>query len=443
MRYSKIILTTAIYLSCQPTFAAGFGLNENSADAMAVSYAGSAATAADASYLAYNPASAADVNCYDSSVNAVAIFPTSRARYTAAMTSAGSNTGGSADPTSFVQKALVPEYALRARLSERWAIGLVVSAPWGFTTSYPSTWVGRYYAQTTRLMSVNAMPVVSYEVSPRLSVGAGLQIEYAHGKLTSAVDTGTLGYLYGVPGSIPGGQDSQATYRANSWGVGLTAGVLWQVDDRLRLGLSYRSSVSHRMKGPLTFALDSAGIGQALRSASGLFTDTIAKSSMTMPDIVRFGARYALNDRWTLLTEADWTNWHRFHELRIIPANPAQPDDVTGAGWGDGWFYSIGADYLLDEDWHVRAGAGYDATPIPATTLSPRIPDGSRAWMSVGARYQFSRTTTIDLSYAHLCNSDGHVSQSPTQIGNSLRGWLAGTTTSSINAVSLEISFHT
>ena len=48
-------------LAASPAFAAGYGLKEHSADAMAAAYAGAAATDSDASYMAYNPAALAGV----------------------------------------------------------------------------------------------------------------------------------------------------------------------------------------------------------------------------------------------------------------------------------------------------------------------------------------------------------------------------------------------
>jgi long-chain fatty acid transport protein len=443
VRYFWSLLTCGIYLSAQAAGAAGFGLNEHSADAMASAYAGSAATGSDASYLAYNPASLADVEGFDASLSAVAIFPPSNADYTVANTSAATPISGTRTPSSFVASAAVPEIALRQAVDDRWAVGLVISAPWGLTTNYPTTWAGRYYAEKTRLLTINATPTVSYKISPRLAVGAGLQIEYAEGTLTSAVDIGTLGATFSVPGSDPGAQDGQATFRAKSWALGFTIGVTAQVTNDLRVGLSYRSSIHHVLSGPLSFTLDSAGIGAALQGATGLFTNTTAKTIVNTPDVVRLGAVYALSDRWNLLAETDWTNWHRFHNLNVVAANPAQPPDLTNARWGDSWFGSFGVDYKADDNWRMRAGAGYDSTPIPQATLNPRIPDANRMWISVGAKYRVNDKTAVNLTLARLFNSDGTISQNPAQPGNALRGTLIGTSSSDVNVVGFEVSYRT
>src|SRR5476651_391387 len=334
MRSIGWMIFAAAAWTATPAFAAGYGLKEHSADAMAAAYAGAAATQTDASYLAYNPASLASVIDQDFSVSAVEILPGSKANYTIATTSAGNPSGGSSKPSGFISDATVPAFGFRQRISDSWAVGLSISAPWGLRTDYPATWAGRYYAQKSSLLTINATPTVSYQVMPGLAFGAGLQIEYAQGTLTSAIDTGTLGALNLIPGSIPGGQDSFARLSGKSWTVGYTAGVIDRIGN-VSLGLSYRSSLQHDLKGPLTFRLDGAGTGATIRALTGLFANTRQVAPITMPDEIESGARVDLSDQWTGLLELDLTHWSRFRALRVMAANPLQPSDMTTTRWKD------------------------------------------------------------------------------------------------------------
>ncbi|MDE2133035.1 MAG: outer membrane protein transport protein [Alphaproteobacteria bacterium] len=421
---------------------AGYGLKEHSADAMAAAYAGAAATGTDASYLAYNPASLADVDRLDVSASAVSLLPNSKADYTLAAATPGTPLDGSRDPKAFIGDAVVPAIGLRYRLSQRWTAGLAVTAPWGLKTDYPAGWAGRYYAERTQLLAVNFAPTVAYQFSPRFAAGAALQVEYAKGTLTSAVDLGTLGAMFGVPGSMPGAQDGQAAFHGESWSLGFVLGAMARINDHLRIGLSYRSPVHHILRGPLTFTLDHAGVGAALRGATGLFTDTAARAAITTPDVIELGLSDRLSERWTGLAELDWTNWRRFRELRIVAANPAQPDDVTPTNWGAGWFGSLGAEYRADDRWRLRAGAGYDNSPAPQSTLGPRVPDANRIWVSLGARYRIDDATALNLTLARLFNSNDVISRMPLQSGNALRGTLAGTTKSDVTVIGIELSYR-
>jgi long-chain fatty acid transport protein len=425
-----------------PALGAGYEVKEHSVDAMAAAYAGAAATGSDASYMAYNPAAAAYVTDVDFSISAVEILPGSTGAYSSATTSAGTATGGSADPRGFISDATVPALAFRQRLSDRWALGLSITAPWGLRTDYPDSWAGRYYALKSELLTINATPVLSYQPIPGLAVAGGPQIEYAQGTLTSAIDTGTLGALNGIPGSIPGGQDSFARLSGTNWSYGYTLGAIDRLSDDLTFGLSYRSSIKHDLQGPLTFALDGSGIGATIRALTGLFANTRGTAPLTMPDTASFGARQDFSDRWTGLLEIDWTDWSRVHELVVTATNPQQPDDVTTLGWHNTWFGSLGAEYRADPRWTIRGGAAYDESPVPDATRDPRIPDADRIWLSAGVSYRWSDNTDVKLTLSHLFNLNSDIALNPAQPGNALRGSLTGVTESYVNVIGLQVTFR-
>ncbi len=151
----RFVLVLAFVWGASPALGAGYGLKEHSADAMAAAYAGAAAGDRDASYLAYNPASLAGVADTDLSLSMVAILPGSTGDYTGATTSAGNPTGGGLHPSGFISNAPVPAFGLRHRLNDRFAVGVGISVPWGLRTDYKDAWAGRYYAQTTALLTIN------------------------------------------------------------------------------------------------------------------------------------------------------------------------------------------------------------------------------------------------------------------------------------------------
>ncbi len=429
-------------VAASPAFAAGYGLKEHSADAMAAAYAGAAATDSDASYMAYNPAALAGVADTDMAFSLVGIVPGTKANYGSATTSLGTPAGGIANPKNFISDALVPAFALRHRLSDRLAIGLSISAPWGLRTDYPAGWAGRYYAGKTELLTINAAPTVSYQITPYLSVGAGAQIEFAQGALTTTIDTGTLGAANGIPGSVPGAQDSFARVSGKNWSFGYTAGLILKPYDGLAVGISYRSSVQHDLKGPLTFTLDSAGIGATIRALTGAFTNTRATTPLTMPDEVEIGARQDLGGGWTAMAELDWTDWSRVRALSVIADNPLQPTDLTTTRWHNTVFGSLGAEYRFDQDFTFRAGAAYDESPTPDATREPRIPDSDRIWLSAGVRYRLNDNMDVNVTASRLFFLKSSLALDPGIPGAALRGSLDGTTQAYVNVVGLQLSYR-
>jgi long-chain fatty acid transport protein len=160
--------------------------------------------------------------------------------------------------------------------------------------------------------------------------------------------------------------DGFANVNAHSWAYGYVLGARATLDD-WTLGLSYRSSIHHTLKGPWTFILDQSGLGAAIRGATGLLSNTTERANLATPATVEFGARKQFGDRWTALLEVDWTSWSVFKGLNIVATNPFQPPDLTNAQWHDAWFAAIGAEYIVDDNWILRGGGAYDESPIPAS----------------------------------------------------------------------------
>jgi long-chain fatty acid transport protein len=441
MRRPPIALSLLFTIAAAPALAAGYGLKEHSADAMAAAYAGAAATDTDASYLAYNPAALAGVKDTDFTVSAVAIFPGSRDHYTTALTSAGTPAGGGVQPSGYISGALVPAFAVRHRLTDQWAVGLLIDAPWGLRTDYPAGWAGRYYGMKSALLTINATPTISWQPTDQISLGAGLQVEYAQATLTTAIDTGTLGAVNGIPGSIPGAQDSFARLSGKNWSFGFTAGAIVRLTDDLTAGVAYHSTVKHDLQGPLTFTLDSAGIGATIRALTGAFANTRATAPLPMPDVVNFGLRDRLSDNWTAMIEADWLHWGRFRDLTIAAVNPAQPPDVTTANWDDTFFGSVGAEYRASNRWSFRGGVAYDQSPVPDATREARIPDSDRIWLSAGVRYRMTEQFDVNLTYSRLFSPTVKVALNPAIPGAALRGTLAGTTDFYVNCIGFQLTY--
>lgn len=436
------ILVLFCLIPAAPALAAGYGLREQSTEAMGEAYAGAAATGSDAGFLTYNPAAAAATQGGDFALSAVSIMPGSSANYTTALTAAGTPAGGNAAPKDFIRNAIIPDIAIRQRLDDRWSVGLAVSVPWGLATKYPNGWAGRYHGLDTKLQAINITPVIAYDLAPGITIAGGMQAQYTKGTLSSAVDIGTLAALNALPGAIPGGEDGSTTIKAHGWGYGFVLGTRAELDDGWTLGLSYRSAVHHTLSGPWTFTLDSVGLGAAIRSATTLLSDTTARAKVTTPADVQFGLRKKLTDDWTLLAGADWTDWSSFKNLTAVAANPVQPNDVTVANWKGSWLVSLGAEYAASDDLTLRLGTAIDETPAPSATLETRVPDATRTWVAAGATWHATPVLNLNLSFGHLFNDTRAINQTAAMTGNAFRGTLVGTTKSDVNVLGLSLDYR-
>ena len=434
------LLTVSIWVS--DAGAAGFALREYSFEAASTAFAGASAQSGSPSFLAYNPATSSGVSGWDEQFTLNAIYPTSNATYDVATTSASTPAGGRTNPDDFILDAYEPGYAMRGRLDDRWTWGVAVTVPWGLGTRYAKTWAGRYYAVESRLMTVNASPSVAYAVNDTLTLSAGAQVEYAKGKLSNAIDFGTIGAGLGVPSAVPGANDGFVEINAADWAFGYTAGLLWKPVEDLSLGLSYRSALHHQLRGDVDFTLDTAGVGATLSALGGAFVDTRGTARLDLPAITALGLSWQATPELTVLAELDYTQWSSFRELRVRFDNSRQPDSFQTYAWKDTMLVAGGLTYKASPDWTLRAGIAVDETPTRDMTRDPRIPDATRTWLSFGIAHDLSPHTTIELGYSRLSFPKESIALNATTSGNEARGNLSGQTDADADMISIQFVMH-
>jgi long-chain fatty acid transport protein len=402
--------------------------------------AGASAGAHGLEALFFNPAAAGLVDAPSASLGATLIAPDSEISGADGSFGAFPNGGASSLDDVMPDTAIPAFYAatpLDLSEGERLAVGLALNAPFGLETDYGRTWQGRYYADTTRVVTVNVNPMLAYRVTDTLTFGAGVQAQYYSGELSSAINFGQfVPPAFGGPAPPTPATDGHVIIEADDWGIGFNLGALWTPFPGTRVGVGYRSEIEHTLHGRANFQGDAAGIAAG---AAPLFTDTGARAKLETPRQLSVGVSQAVGARLTVLGEAQWIDWSTFDSLVVKFDTPNQPDDVTVTDWDDGWFVALGARYALTDRWRISAGAAYDGSPVPDATLEPRIPDADRAWLALGADWTPTPGVTLKLGYAHLFMPSRTIDLDAGDRGNAGRGDLAATTDTDVDILSVQL----
>ncbi|WP_245985945.1 OmpP1/FadL family transporter [Azospirillum thermophilum] len=389
------LLTAATALAMAapvPALAAGFALKEQSVSGQGTSYAGVTAGAnGDASAMFFNPATMGLVKGTQVVQTASGLILSSKvesARATRAARLGGTPIAGNASPGDIGQDAVVPAGYIVYSVSDDLKLGLSANGPWGLVTDYGANWIGRYHGIRSDLRTYNFMPSVSYRLHPMLTLGGGIQIQYAKAKLSQATDFAIRA------GRTPGSLDVLSDVKGDDWGYGFTVGALVEPMPGTRMGVSYRSSVKHELSGDISFT----GLPAPL---AGLLPNQGANAKLVTPEIVNIGLYHELTDKWAVMADAQWTNWSRFRELRVVPNN-ASLTSVTEEHWKDTWFLALGTSYKVTDDLTLRAGAAFDKAAVDVSHRTPRIPEQNRYWLSVGAGYKVTDSLQVDVAYSHI-----------------------------------------
>jgi len=422
-----------------PAWATGYELREQSAVGQGAAFAGAAARGDDPSMIFFNPAAMSSLPGVQGAVVGSGIFPNSEAISGSATRNAqigGSRINGSLGGDIGLD-AFVPAMYTTLQLAPDWHFGLSVTSPWGLVTKQAEDSIARYHALTSSLKTVNITPAVSWQVLPSLSVGAGLQIQYATARLSNAVDFGAIGAAQRIPGFVPGARDGRATVSGDDTSVGFTLGAQWQPLVGTRGGLAFRSAIFHTLEGDAQFQAVPFPI-----SLSPSFANTLAQAKLVTPETVTLGVSQRIDDRWTALAGLEWTNWSRFRDLTVNFENGRAPS-ITEERWRDSVFASIGGEYRWSQDLTLRAGFAYDQTPVRSADRTPRIPDNDRYWLSVGASYQVHRNVTLSAAYTHIFAPDATVNLTDPGPNNTnlFRGNLTSTYQASVDIVTAQLRF--
>lgn len=425
MKRSMICVAVLCFLllGTQVAMAAGFEVAEVSGRQMGNAYAGKAAGAEDASTVFFNPASMTRFKTFNLVAGFEVLSSTSSFNDTGStgspfLPAAGATGGDGGDPGGVT---LLPQIYFVAPLSDRWAVGFGINAPFGLTTEYNETWKGRYMAVKSMLEVVDVMGTVAFRLNENLSLGAGIDYQMATAELSNMVDYGSAFAQYGL---TPQTQDGLAKLESDTSGaIGFNVSALIEFSERTRMGITYRSEVKHDLEGDATFGTNATvkGILAQIPMAMRPFTNTTGYATITLPQQVYVSGYHEFNDQWAILGDVTWTGWDSFEELRITFDNPAQPDSVKEENWENAWRFSLGTTFRPDPKWSLRFGVAYDMTPIEDEYRTPRIPTSDRVWLALGIGYQATEWMAVDLSYMHVFIDDGDVTES-VATGQTLRG---------------------
>jgi long-chain fatty acid transport protein len=361
--------------------ASGFALIEQSASGLGNAYAGGAASADDASTVFYNPAGMSNIKGSQIVVALHAIQPSSKFSNNGSTSLTGDN-GGDAGSL-----ALVPNFYYVADINEQWKYGIGVNSPFGLKTEYSSSWIGRNLAIKSELKTVNINPSISYKMSDMVSLGFGLDAQYAEATLTKS-----------------GNALGEVKVTGNDWAYGWNIGTLIQVNKELRIGAAYRSSIKHSLKGDVNFA------------AAPPYNGSVS-ADVEVPDSFSLSFVNAINPQWEVMGDITLTKWSTFKNLDIIRTGgtsyPGEqtPLSHTAENWSDTYRYSLGATHRYNDAWKARIGVAYDQTPTSDQYRTPAIPDSDRTWLALGGQYKISATSALDFGYAHIYVKNATIDQ--------------------------------
>ncbi len=431
---------------------AGFAIIEQSASGQGNAYAGAAATASDASTIFYNPAGMSRIKGNQIVTAGHIIIPRFEFTNNGTTSAVGAMPGVANDDGGVL--AFVPNFYYVRDLNNGMKFGIGIFAPFGLSTKYDANWVGRYQAIESSIKTLNINPSIAWQATPKLSLGAGISLQYMDARLTSAVDFavacyGTFGAAnancnaagLGPANTASSGATGYSDNQGDDWGWGFNLGLLYQITPDTRVGVAYRSKIRHKITGRGDFTLApnllSAGSNTETNTLRAVFADSDISVNVKLPDMLSLSVYHQVNQRLAVMADITRTRWSSIPELRLVFANAAKSDSVETLNWKDANRYSIGLTWRHSKHLTLRSGIAYDQTPVPnATSRTARLPDNNRTWLSFGLTWKRTPNLTIDAGYSHLFIKDTPINRT-----GALNDTIRGSYDSAVDIVAVQVQW--
>ncbi|WP_456403553.1 OmpP1/FadL family transporter [Hydrogenimonas sp.] len=306
----------------------------------------------------------------------------------------GTVAGTPADADSKTEDFLLPYFHYISPKVDRWRFGLSLTEPGGLSKKWYND-VQKMKAEEFSLKVIELNPTISYEISPELSVGAGIRGLYSDGKVKAYLANA---YAENMTG--------------DTFEVGYNLAISYRPQPETTLSVTYRSNVDLDLEGSATGFI-------AVGSPQLPYYDTNGGVSVPLPATLVLAAAHTFGDtRVEVLYER--TYWSAYEKLDFH-FDDATVDALFGApidkNWSDTNTFRIGVTHRYDEKWTLMAGYAYDETPIPEATLGFELPDADAHVFSAGAIMQVDEAFEVGFSILYDHKQERTIHAPPNENG--------------------------
>lgn len=270
-------------------------------------------------------------------------------------------------------------------INEKLKVGLGVVTPFGSTVTWGDEWSGRYSLNELSLAAIVVQPTVSYQVTEKFGIGAGLDIAF-----------GSVSLQRSLPIAQANSESSVLLEGSASPAIGFNVGAYYEVNEKFSLGANYRSKMDMTVEeGDATFDVPNIPLIQSN------FQATQFSSTLPLPSVLTLGAGIKPNDKLQLALEWSMTGWSTYEELKFEYDAPVlgQTETVSERQYENSSNFRLGAEYMATESLALRAGIYYDQTAVKDGYITPETPDSNTLGYTLGLGYTVGEKFTIDVHY--------------------------------------------
>jgi long-chain fatty acid transport protein len=195
--------------------------------------------------------------------------------------------------------------------------------------------------------------------------------------------------------------DGQLKLDDETWGFGANLGLLYELDDATRFGLTWNSQIDLDFGAPAEFSNLAPGLSTVLNN-KGLLNSNI-DVGIKVPQQVMGSVFAQVNDSWAVLGSVGWQQWSKFGQVQLGVNGSTNPTSTTtDLDFKDTWHLAAGAQYRVSDPWLLNFGMAYDSGFQSSSNVSPLLPSNSAWRFGVGGQQQLSKTAEWGIAAEYM-----------------------------------------
>jgi long-chain fatty acid transport protein len=270
----------------------------------------------------------------------------------------------------------------QAHKHDKLKFGLAAYTPFGSTVQWEDNWIGRFALTRLELKAIFIQSTLSYRIADVIGVGAGF-----------IVSTGNVNLQKDIPVQDSLGNYGHAELAGKALGFGFNAGIHYDLNKKLSVGITYRSQITMKLKnGEANFTVPA--------SLDPNFPDGKFTGALPLPNVTTLGWAYKPNEKWKIVLDINHVGWKAYDTLAFDYEQNTSSllDTKSPRNYKSIFAFRGGAQYQVMSKLDLRIGGGFGFTPVPEESVTPETPDANRTYVTGGITYRFSDKFSVDAS---------------------------------------------
>ena len=221
-------------------------------------------------------------------------------------------------------------------------------------------------------------PSLAWNPNERLSLGFAVNIDYQQVSFEQRIRDDVTGARYNF----------DLSRSANAFGLGLSLGLLYDINDNVTLGFTYKSKQNFT---DLDYNLAEGDIDLTLVGGP-VYPGGKYVLDLDFPQQAAFGVAFRPGQRWTLSADLKWIDWSDTMD-KLTVEGPEGFDFAMDPGWKDQTVFALGVEFNVNDHLDLRAGFNYAESPIDEDNAANNLilPAVIEDHYTFGLNYRFSR----------------------------------------------------